>query len=97
MCTQHGHLASNRDDNLWRVMHLVPFVVFVEHVAPHPMAYMALLTAKSGAGKTAPPTEGKIVNSTESLDMSREEPAIAAFQERWRGSVTTGKRVMVLN
>lgn len=31
------------------------------------------------------------------MDMSREEPAIAAFQERWRGSVTAGKRVMVLN
>lgn len=61
-------------------MHLVPFVMFVEHMAPHPIAYMELLTAKSGAGKTATPTEGKIVNNTEGLDMSREEPATAAFQ-----------------
>lgn len=61
------------------------------------LAYLVLLTAKSGAGKAAPPTEGKIVNSMESLDMSREEPAIAAFQERWGGSVMTGQGVVVLN
>lgn len=29
--------------------------------------------------ETATPTEGKIVNKMESLDMSREEPPIAAF------------------
>lgn len=57
-------------------------VVFMEHMAPHPMAYMALLIAKSGAGKTATPTEGKVANNTESLDMSRKEPPIAVFQER---------------
>lgn len=59
------------------------------------MAYMALLTAKSGAGKTAAPTEGKIANNMESLNMSREEPTIAASQETGRGSVMAGQRVMV--
>lgn len=66
-------------------------------MAPHPVEHMALLTAKSGERKTATPTEGKIVNNMESLDMSREEPTIAAFQERWRGSVMTGQGEMVLN
>lgn len=39
------------------------FMVFVAHVAPHPIVHMALLIAKSETGTTATPTEGKIINN----------------------------------
>jgi len=39
------------------------FVEFVELMAPYLMAYIAFVTAKSAAGRTATPTEAKIVNT----------------------------------
>lgn len=35
----------------------------MEHMAPYLIAYIAFMTAKSAAGKTAPTTEAKIVNA----------------------------------
>lgn len=42
---------------------LIAFVAFGEHVAPALIASIALVTAKSAAGKTAAPAEAEIVNA----------------------------------
>lgn len=52
-----------RDDKEWRATYLFAFVVFREHMAPYLIACIAFVTAKSAAGKTATPTEAKIINA----------------------------------